>query len=154
VIVIILLWTAVPLAFHCVKILLQSVPASLSLEKINDEMLAIKGVLKIHDLHIWCLSDDRVVASMHAVLPDPSFYTRCIPSLKDVMHKYGIHSTTIQPEFVSDKVSNVAESSSEAVTDPKCAFECPEDHSEFLCCPEDSLLKKRKKKSPKLSEEN
>jgi hypothetical protein len=73
------------------------------------------------------------------------------------MHKYGIHSTTIQPEYLFEKES-MADSSGidrSLNKDMKCAFECPEEHSEFLCCPEDSLLKKRKsKKTPKKTEEN
>jgi len=157
IIVIVLLSSSIPLAFHCVKILLQSVPSNVSIEKITQELLAIDGVKRVHELHIWPLSEDKIIASMHVLLPDPSFYSKTIPLVKDLLHKYKIHSTTIQPEYISETTkadkNQTGSDNEENKHERVCLFECPEDHNEFVCCPEDALLTKRKLKSPKFTEE-
>lgn len=37
------------------------------MDEIRDEVLALKGVQDIHELHVWQLSDTKTIASVHVV---------------------------------------------------------------------------------------
>jgi len=69
----------------------------------------------VHELHIWQLSDVKMIASVHIQvnLPKDSRikrYHQIARAIRTCLHAYGIHSSTIQPEF-ADTVSE------EAITD-------------------------------------
>lgn len=57
-------------------------------------------VLSVHELHIWQLSDTKVIASLHVLLASTANYMTVAKRVRKLMHKYGIHSITIQPEFL------------------------------------------------------
>ena len=49
-------------------ILLQGVPTSVSLEAVRESIQAIPGVISVHELHIWQLSESKIVASVHVLV--------------------------------------------------------------------------------------
>ena len=49
-------------------ILLQGVPPTISLDKVRESILKVNGVLSVHDLHIWQLSESMIVSSVHVIL--------------------------------------------------------------------------------------
>jgi len=54
-------------------ILLQTVPSSIDVEKLKKEVIeTVKGeynaIIKIHDLHIWTLSGNQFVGTVHIKL--------------------------------------------------------------------------------------
>lgn len=63
----------------------------------------MKGVKSVHDLHVWKLVDSIVIASLHVGLREcnRAKLERVIQACKDVLHKFGIHSSTLQVEFLS-----------------------------------------------------
>lgn len=66
-------------------------------------ILKLKEVLSVHELHIWQLSDTKHIASLHVLLKSPSDYMAIASDMRKLLHRRGIHSATIQPEFLNGK---------------------------------------------------
>ena len=62
--------------------------------------LQMSEVISVHELHIWQLSENKLVASLHVLLMPGADYMSIATKIRQTMHAYGVHSTTIQPEFV------------------------------------------------------
>lgn len=112
VITIVIFHSALPLVKSASFILLQGVPAGVPLEKVREAMQHVEGILSVHELHIWQLSERKIVASVH-VLVDCSTgqearYMEIAAKLRSVLHTWGIHSSTIQPEFVAGGIIEAA----------------------------------------------
>lgn len=60
----------------------------------------VDGVLAVHEFHVWQLAGDRIIASAHIQCRNLSEYMKIAEKVKEFFHNEGIHSTTIQPEFV------------------------------------------------------
>lgn len=63
----------------------------------------IDGVLAVHEFHVWQLAGDRIIASAHIRCRNLSEYMKIAEQVKEFFHNEGIHSTTIQPEFIDVK---------------------------------------------------
>jgi len=103
---VIILKSSVPLVRHCTNILMQSVPEEMELEKITEEMLNLEGVVGIHDLHVWQLSDTKHVATVHITVYSDSDFSQVALKIKQLFHTYGVHSTTVQPEYVEQSIES------------------------------------------------
>jgi zinc transporter 1 len=103
-ITIIIFHSALPLVKSASYILLQGVPASVSLEAVRKSIQAVEGVINLHELHVWQLSESKIVASVHVLVDCSSGqtdkYMSIAAHIRDNLHAWGIHSSTIQPEFV------------------------------------------------------
>ncbi|KAG8870947.1 hypothetical protein FRB97_009226 [Tulasnella sp. 331] len=147
VITMIIFSSAMPLVRSASFILLQGVPTSVSLEDVNAAITHIPGVLSVHELHIWQLSETKIVASVHVLVkkcPKPkatrhkegpsakdtvlapvlagneqeTTYMNVASEIRRVLHDYGIHSSTIQPEYVMDGLDDEAMPRSDRSSDP------------------------------------
>ena len=105
VITLIILGSAVPLCMAASRILLQAVPAGMSVDDIREDISLLPGVLSCHHLHVWQLSDTKLVASLHIQVEydfkgeGSARYMQLARAVRRCLHEYGIHSSTIQPEF-------------------------------------------------------
>ncbi|SPO23776.1 related to COT1 - Vacuolar zinc (and possibly other metals) transporter [Ustilago trichophora] len=103
-ITIIIFHSALPLCKSASYILLQGVPASVSLEAVRQSIQSVEGVLNLHELHVWQLSESKIVASVHVLVDCSSGqtekYMNIAAKIRANLHSWGIHSSTIQPEFV------------------------------------------------------
>jgi zinc transporter 1 len=77
---------------------MQGVPSHVSLEAVRSATKAVPGVVSVHELHIWQLSETTVVASVHVMITPGVEYMDVASGIRKVMHRHGIHSVTIQPE--------------------------------------------------------
>jgi hypothetical protein len=59
----------------------------------------VPGISAVHELHIWKLSGNKIIATAHVRCHNSEEYMQIATKLKSFFHKRGIHSTTIQPEF-------------------------------------------------------
>lgn len=113
-ITVIILASAIPLCKAASRILLQAVPRGLSIDHIKEDIEQLPGVNGSHHLHVWQLSDTKIVASIHIQVDTEikgegsERYMRLARQVRRCLHAYGIHSSTIQPEFAPD--SDVEES--------------------------------------------
>jgi zinc transporter 1 len=92
--------TSINLMRLCIGVLLQRVPDEIDTRVIRAELMKTEGVLEVHEFHIWELLDDRNVCSLHVILLEEADFMRISDELKAKLHKYDIHNTTIQPEFI------------------------------------------------------
>lgn len=107
-ITVIILLSALPLVKAASRILLQAVPENMSIDEIKEDIIDLDGIISCHHLHVWQLSDTKLVASLH-VQVDFDFkgqgsarYMNLARQVRQCLHEYGIHSSTIQPEFCLD----------------------------------------------------
>lgn len=114
VITVIILASAIPLCKAASRILLQAVPPGMSIDHIKEDIETLPGVIGSHHLHVWQLSDTKIVASIHIQVDTEikgegsERYMRLARQVRKCLHAYGIHSSTIQPEFAPE--SDVDES--------------------------------------------
>lgn len=98
---VIILWGSWKLVTQSTSILLESVPSHLKLGDIRDGIKKVKGVVDVHDLHVWTLSSGLYALSAHLVVEDKllsacsDVTAECEDMLDD---KFGISHTTFQLE--------------------------------------------------------
>ncbi|MDH5717558.1 MAG: cation diffusion facilitator family transporter [Spirochaetia bacterium] len=83
------------------KIFLQSIPDAIDVNKIEKEILSVKGVLSIHDTHIWTLDGNYFVFTSHVVIPEKvsvQKLTEIKCKVKDIIIKNNIEHETIEME--------------------------------------------------------
>ncbi|XP_050521017.1 zinc transporter 1 [Daktulosphaira vitifoliae] len=120
--VIIILHSVWPLLQESALILLQTVPTHIQVDAIQRRLLdRVDGVLAVHEFHVWQLAGDRIIASAHIRCRNLSEYMKLAEKVKEFFHNEGIHSTTIQPEFVEVEVT---ENRNETPTED-CVLDCP-----------------------------
>lgn len=108
IITVIILCSAIPLCKAASRILLQAVPAGISVDDIRDDISELPGIVSCHHLHVWQLSDTKMVASLHVQVEfnckgeGSARYMELARAIRKCLHEYGIHSSTIQPEFCLD----------------------------------------------------
>lgn len=128
VLVIIILSTTIPLLKESALILMQTVPTHIQVSELKKKLInSIDGVLAVHEFHVWQLAGNRIVASAHIRCISQQDYMRIAEQIKSFFHNEGIHSTTIQPEFVECE---------ETSSDRDCVLECGPDKSCYTdtCC--------------------
>ncbi|KAH8082235.1 cation efflux protein [Filobasidium floriforme] len=120
--------SALPLVKSASYILLQGVPSHISLEAVRDAIKSCHGVVSLHELHIWQLSERSVVASVHVMVSRDVDYMSVADQIRKVLHEFGVHSSTIQPEFGNDD--------DELAEERACLIGCPpEACGAEACCP-------------------
>ncbi|XP_071837482.1 proton-coupled zinc antiporter SLC30A1-like isoform X2 [Apostichopus japonicus] len=129
-IVIIISSSTIPLLWQSSQILLLSIPQDLNMNQIRVEILALPYVKTIHDLHLWQLSGDKNIFTAHVCFNSQDDYTQGERSIKDILHKQGIHSSTIQPEFeTSERHSSVG-----SMDEESCLLMCNSQKCEAQTC--------------------
>ena len=121
IITVIILGSAIPLCRAASRILLQAVPAGISVDDIKEDIEELPGILSCHHLHVWQLSGTKLIASLHVQVEfdfkgeGSARYMQLARAVRHCLHEYGIHSSTIQPEFCLDSEHNhVAETGSDS----------------------------------------
>lgn len=79
-------------------ILLEGVPAHVSMAEVQRRMLAVEGVETVHDLHVWTVTSGMVAMSGHAVVPLLENHPGALERIRHEMSHLGIGHVTIQLE--------------------------------------------------------
>ncbi|KAF5301441.1 hypothetical protein FQA39_LY02170 [Lamprigera yunnana] len=125
ILVLLILHSVWPLLRDSALILLQTVPTHIQIDAIQRRLLTnVDGVLAVHEFHVWQLAGDRIIASAHIRCRNLSEYMRIAEKVKEFFHNEGIHSTTIQPEFVDYREVGQTED---------CVLDCPRSTSSDTC---------------------
>ncbi|XP_066591356.1 uncharacterized protein ZnT63C isoform X1 [Prorops nasuta] len=132
--VILILRSVWPLLTESALILLQTVPTHIQVDAIQQRLLEnVDGVLAVHEFHVWQLAGDRIIASAHIRCRNLSEYMKIAEQVKEFFHNEGIHSTTIQPEFIDYQSNSEIQ---EAPTED-CVLDCPKTDkpcNQATCC--------------------
>lgn len=135
--VILILKSVWPLLIDSALILLQTVPVHIEVDSLQRKLMEqVDGILAVHEFHVWQLTGDRIIASAHIRCLNPTEYMEVAEKVKEFFHHEGIHSTTIQPEFVETEPHNSLASTED------CVLACPKPGLKKLagceaskCCP-------------------
>jgi cobalt-zinc-cadmium efflux system protein len=95
---------AANLIFKAGHVLLEGVPAGLSLDAVARTIGEVEGVNNVHDLHIWSVCSHIVSLSCHVHIDPkaPERHDRLVRSVAGALwSKYGILHTTIQVDYDS-----------------------------------------------------
>lgn len=76
------------------KILLNKTTRDIDIESLISEIKDVEGIKDIHDLHIWSSRPGVNIASMHIITKRKGV----LKEIKEILHKYNIHSSSIQRE--------------------------------------------------------
>ncbi|XP_072189422.1 calcium/manganese antiporter SLC30A10 [Excalfactoria chinensis] len=105
--VFIILSSAFPLIKETSIILLQMVPKGVNMQLLTDRLAGIPGVSSLHEVHVWELAGGKNIATLHVKCQTPTDYQDAAYKIRKVFHEAGIHSVTIQPEYIDHKTSNL-----------------------------------------------
>ncbi|MBV8424175.1 MAG: cation transporter, partial [Candidatus Eremiobacteraeota bacterium] len=82
-------------------VLLESVPAHVNVERVEDRIRRVDGVAGVHDLHVWTLGTGSYALSAHILLPDRSISdaTKILQQVDRAMRdEFAISHVTVQFE--------------------------------------------------------
>jgi cobalt-zinc-cadmium efflux system protein len=86
---------------EAINILLQGVPKHINLEAVKKDLDSIKGVLGIHDIHIWSLEGETDIFTAHVVLDKETLKNQSEETkqkIKEILQKQHIEHSTIEIE--------------------------------------------------------
>jgi len=129
--------SALPLVRSAAFILLQAVPSTISLQDLREDIQNVDGVLSVHELHVWQLSEIKIVASVHVWVSRKREYMHIAQDIRKVLHDHGVHSSTIQPEF-HDPANAPPEEHLITDQETHCLIPCPLEEQcqpDAACCP-------------------
>lgn len=82
------------------QILLQTIPDTIDIEEFQRRILnKFPQIDSMHDLHIWQLTQQKLVSTAHMIFNDQLVYRTTIQDIIKFFHAEGINIVTIQPEF-------------------------------------------------------
>ncbi|KAF1549082.1 Zinc transporter 10, partial [Eudyptes schlegeli] len=105
--VFIILSSAFPLIKETSVILLQMVPKGVNMQLLTDRLARVPGVSSLHEVHVWELAGGKNIATLHIKCQTPTDYQDAAYKIRKVFHEAGIHSVTIQPEYIDRKTSQL-----------------------------------------------
>jgi cobalt-zinc-cadmium efflux system protein len=87
---------------QAVRVLVQAAPEGLDLGELQRSLGRIEGVEDVHDLHVWTLTSDMEVATVHLMISDDSDPHPILDSARGLMEDdYRIDHATLQVEPLS-----------------------------------------------------
>lgn len=82
------------------QILLQTTPAHIDVADLQAKLKgAFPSVINIHELHVWALTPDKVIATAHLVFMNEHVYLVAKDDITHFFLSMGITRVTLQPEF-------------------------------------------------------
>jgi cobalt-zinc-cadmium efflux system protein len=85
---------------EAVNILLQGVPQHININEVKRDLLAIDGILGVHDMHIWSLEGETDILTAHIVVDEVQLKApdQTRKAVKEVLKKHHIEHSTIELE--------------------------------------------------------
>ncbi|NWS20492.1 ZNT10 protein, partial [Pachyramphus minor] len=105
--VFIILSSAFPLIKETSTILLQMVPKGVNIQVLTDRLARVPGVSSLHEVHVWELASGKNIATLHVKCQTPADYQDAAHKIREIFHEAGVHSVTIQPEYIDHKTSQL-----------------------------------------------
>lgn len=84
---------------QALRILTQAAPPGMDLDAMGADLLAIDGVMDVHDIHAWTLTSDMDVATVHLMVTDGTDSHSVLDQARDIIeHRHNISHATLQVE--------------------------------------------------------
>ncbi|HEX2915223.1 MAG TPA: cation diffusion facilitator family transporter [Chloroflexia bacterium] len=103
-----ILWSSWGIIKESTNILLEGIPQGLNMNELQNDIMAIKGVKSIHDLHVWTIGSNFPVLSCHILSENIRLQeaNATIHEVKEMLgHKYDIRHATLELECESCEMS-------------------------------------------------
>ena len=89
-----------------VAIFLQSTPGSIDVKKLEKKIKSIKGVLSVHDTHVWTMDNENHILTIHVVVKDKTSLSKirnikC--KVKNMINSFNIQHATVEIEEKNEK---------------------------------------------------
>lgn len=98
------LLTTLSIIREAVNVLMEGTPLGLDVAVLQSDLVSLKGVVEVHDLHVWSISIGRPALACHLVVCDEEAARRVLRAATLLcQRKHRILHTTIQTDFSSDK---------------------------------------------------
>jgi len=83
------------------NVLLEGVPSHIDVSALERRIVELKGVKRVHDLHVWCITPTKMCCmSGHVVVKKGTNRKKLITTLINMLkEEFGIDHTTIQLEY-------------------------------------------------------
>lgn len=95
-----ILYSTFGLLREALHVLMEGVPLHLDLNTVGKAMAEVRGVVSVHDLHIWMLSSGSAALSAHIVVGDLNGWTPLLNEMREMLqHRFQIGHVTLQPEL-------------------------------------------------------
>lgn len=90
---------AFTLGRQALHILVQAAPKDLDLGAVQSDLSSIQGVIDVHDLHVWTLTSDMDVATVHLMTREDTDPHRVLDAARDLLRdRHGVAHATLQVE--------------------------------------------------------
>ena len=87
------------LAGQALRILVQAAPPGVDLARLESDLRGVAGVVDVHDLHVWTLTSDMEVASVHLMVGDGTDAHAVLDRARTIVRDdHGIDHATLQVE--------------------------------------------------------
>ncbi|MEW6120299.1 MAG: cation diffusion facilitator family transporter [Pseudomonadota bacterium] len=99
---VLILVSALRLLREVLHVLMEGVPDRIHLDAVGHDLVALSGVVRVHDLHVWTLSSGTVALSAHLEIRDLADWPHLLAAARDVLaRRHGIAHVTLQPEVLT-----------------------------------------------------
>ncbi|HEY9684133.1 MAG TPA: cation diffusion facilitator family transporter [Oculatellaceae cyanobacterium] len=86
---------------ECMNILMEGTPGHIDLDNLRKSMLAVTGVVDVHDIHVWTITSGLDAMSAHVTIDEAAPASEVLDNLTLVVNDdFSIHHSTIQVEAV------------------------------------------------------
>lgn len=95
-----ILYSTIQLLRETLNVLMEGVPKHLDLRLVGRALAEVRGVVSVHDLHIWTLSSGTLALSAHIVVDDIAHWNALLEAMQGLLHeRFDIDHVTLQPEL-------------------------------------------------------
>ena len=90
------------------RIFMEAAPEDVDPNEIGEALLAIPGVVEVHDLHVWEVSSGFPALSAHVLVTQEADCHRARLRLADLLEKrFEIHHSTLQVEHRPERLLHI-----------------------------------------------
>lgn len=91
---------------ECTNILMEGAPGHVDLGALREAMLKVKGVIEVHDIHVWTITSGLDAMSGHVTIDEESAPDMVLLEITRIAEdQFGLHHTTVQVEQAECKRS-------------------------------------------------
>ncbi|KAH7549983.1 hypothetical protein JRO89_XS13G0113700 [Xanthoceras sorbifolium] len=91
--------TTIPMLRNIFGILMERTPTEINVGGLENDLMCVKGVQTVHDLHVWSITSGKIVLSCHVIAEPGVSSSEILHKIRDYCQtKHRIHRVTVQIE--------------------------------------------------------
>lgn len=84
---------------ECIHILMEGTPDHISLQKLHEKLMSVKGVVDVHDLHVWTITSGRDALSAHVLIDQSANPDETLSEISRIAQtEFNLTHSTVQVE--------------------------------------------------------